>query len=138
MTTRSVGEVAKARFWAKVERGDDCWLWAGAKTNDGYGRVRIENRNLLPHRVSYEWAMGPIPDGLEVDHLCRNKACVNPAHLEPVTRHENQRRRAAVITHCPAGHEYDSRNTYVSPSGHRFCRACNRALQQRRAQARAA
>lgn len=131
MTARSVGGLAQTRFWAKVDRGPGCWVWTGGKTKDGYGRVRICDRNFVSHRVSYEWANGAIPEGLELDHLCRNKACVNPEHLEPVTRVENQRRRAAIITHCPAGHEYDERNTYVSASGHRFCRECGRQATRR-------
>ena len=83
------------RFWSKVNRTNTgCWDWVGALSH-GYGHFGIEGIIYRAHRVTYEWMVGPIPDGLTIDHLCKNKACVNPAHLEPVTIRENTRRWAA-------------------------------------------
>lgn len=123
------------RFWAKVDvRGeDDCWLWTAALATGGYGLYGVDQRMKLCHRFAYELLVGPIPDGLQIDHLCRNRRCVNPSHLEPVTCRENVLRgmsRAAVNarkTHCPQGHAYDDDNTYITPVGGRNCRACKRA-----------
>lgn len=120
------------RFWAKVEIGPGCWLWtaAGARSGNGYGRFHRDGRLLLAHRVAYEWLVGSIPDGLELDHLCRVRACVNPGHLEPVTLRENILRgespsaRNAVKSECPQGHPYDEANTYVDRTGRRHCRTC--------------
>jgi len=122
-----------ARFWAKVAKGapDECWLWTGAKA-DGYGRL-CRNRNwFYAHRVSFGMAGNVIPDGLQLDHLCRNRSCVNPVHLEVVSNWENTLRgqnhaaKLASVTHCPHGHPYDPTNTYVGVDGHRRCRACRR------------
>jgi hypothetical protein len=101
----------------------DCWTWAGFIRPDGYGKLR----GRQAHRVIYELLTGPIADGLELDHLCRQIKCVKPAHLEPVTREENMRRRAALNTHCKAGHGFTPDNTYVDLKGRRYCRACNNA-----------
>jgi hypothetical protein len=115
------------RFWAKVDKGDGtgCWLWTGTRWAKGYGQVRHQNRRLLAHRVAYELLVGPIPDGYQIDHLCRVTRCVRPDHLEPVTPLENARRAAAFITHCPSGHPYDEVNTRRTTDG-RHCKACNR------------
>jgi hypothetical protein len=121
------------RFWQKVEKTDTCWWWRGALTpQDGghfRGAFRVNGRLQKAHRVAYELVVGPIPDGLQIDHLCRNPQCVNPAHLEPVTGAENTRRadpnaprRAA--THCQRGHPFDEANTYRRPDGSRTCLAC--------------
>jgi hypothetical protein len=113
------------RFWPQVVKGPECWEWTGHQRN-GYGSIRAYGRQLGAHRVAYQLAFGPIPAGLTIDHLCRNKLCVNPAHLEPVTIGENVRRWARTITHCPTGHPYDEANTWTDRKGHRQCRACGR------------
>lgn len=79
-------------FTKYFEQGEGCWLWLGSLTDKGYGRFYMGGKRYLAHRYSYEHFVGPIPEGLEPDHLCRVPACVNPAHLEPVTRSENTRR----------------------------------------------
>lgn len=79
-------------FWSRVDKTDGCWLWTSTVVWNGYGQFRINNRRVYAHRFAYEQVVGPVPDGL--DHLCRNRRCVNPAHLEPVTRQENLRRGA--------------------------------------------
>lgn len=101
--------------WSMLDIGDwwDCWPYTGVLNSSGYG----------PHRRTFLAAGGYIPDGLELDHLCGNKPCCNPLHLEPVTPAENRRRRTAKITHCPQGHEYTPENTYVK-NGSRNCRKC--------------
>jgi len=111
---------------ALTRENGDCWEWIGVKTRDGYGKVTRRPRTWMVHRYVYETLVGPIPAGLTIDHLCRNRACINPAHLEPVTRKVNSERGSeAQRTHCPQGHPYDEANTYRSPRG-RFCRACGR------------
>ena len=106
---------------------DDCWEWIGRLTPQGYGR---DTGSGEAHRTTYQMWRGDIPEGLELDHLCRNRRCVNPWHLEPVTRAENVRRAGMTITHCKNGHEYTPENTYWRPGpggGARDCRACIRA-----------
>ncbi len=123
------------------EPNSGCWLWTGALNSCGYGSFRDGPTRVAPvrgaHVVSYEIYIGPVPDGLQLDHLCRVRSCVNPYHLEPVTQAENMRRgvatqRSAEVqrnkTHCPYGHEYAGANLYVFPDGkHRGCRACHAA-----------
>ncbi len=122
----------RERFWEKVHRTDTCWNWTAYKNTKGYGRFAVEaSRQVLAHRLAWEWENGPVPDGLELDHLCRNRACVNPDHLEPVTHTENVRRSAAARTHCRNGHPFDEGNTALS-QGHRRCRTCRNAAERAR------
>lgn len=100
-----------------------CWEWTGQRTAAGYGQYR---RNYT-HRLSYEQHVGAIPEGLEIDHLCRNRACCNPDHLEPVTHAENMRRGSfGMRTHCPRGHAYDA-----ASKGGRYCTTCKNALRRK-------
>ncbi len=128
-----LGVPADARFEAKVRRsGDGCWQWTGAIDTTGYGRFGASPGVVVgAHRWSYEHHVGPIPDGYQIDHLCRNRACVNPAHLEAVTQQENIKRQAAVRTTCPSGHPWDEANTRWY-RGYRRCRACDRQRNRKR------
>ena len=113
----------------EVDPVSGCWNWTGCKDAGGYGRISVDNAGVVAHRVSYELHVGPIPDGLELDHLCRNRGCVNPEHLEPVTAQENMKRAKALIVECPHGHPYDERNTLIERrrnSVARVCRTCKR------------
>ena len=121
-----------ARFWSKVDKSNECWLWLTATNLNGYGRFRLNGKTRLAHRVAYEFVVGEIPEGLQLDHLCRVRLCVNPAHLEPVTCLKNNHRGLSGVsnrskTHCPQGHAYDSSNTYVDKLNRRYCKACRKA-----------
>ena len=108
-----------------------CWIWRRAKTPAGYGEARLNGRTVYVHRVLFESAYGPVPEHLELDHVCRNRACCNPIHLEPVTHRENVLRgespmaQLARATFCAAGHEFTPDNT-ISIRGGRRCRTCKR------------
>lgn len=120
-------------FWSKVDKSGPCWIWTASLNAQGYGQVRRLGRNYGCHRVAYLLTHGSIPEGMQLDHLCRVRECVNPAHLEPVTNQENARRSPIMgrgqtyKTHCPQGHPYDEGNTYITPQGKRRCRQCSNA-----------
>lgn len=106
-----------------------CWIWTGYCSKKGYGAMPVDGRARGTHRLAYELLVGPIPDGLQIDHLCRVPACCNPAHLEAVTSRENTVRGVShngLKTHCKHGHPFDAANTYVTRRGKRWCRACGK------------
>jgi len=119
-------------YWQPDENG--CWIWTGPTDTKGYGQAPAGKRGLhkRAHRFVWEQERGPIPKGLELDHLCRVKLCVNPDHLEPVTHRENMRRshswagENARKTHCKRGHEFTPENIYWNSGGTRTCRRCTR------------
>lgn len=128
-------EAAAERFWQKVDKSGECWLWRGS-ARQGYGQINFRGIPMPAHRFAYELLVGPIPDGLVIDHLCRNPPCVNPAHMEPVTNEENLRRgerrnQFSDVTHCAKGHAYDVANTWHGRNG-RQCRTCNRERARQR------
>jgi len=128
------------RFWQKVEIQDNgCWEWMGNINWKGYGGLRFNGRWVKAHRFAYELLVGPIPEDLQIDYLCRNRRCVNPAHMELVTTQENTRRgihRNSVKTHCSHGHPFDLFNTYFQRNKEgvicRVCRACHRERARKR------
>lgn len=132
------------RFEARVhvEPNTGCWIWRGAiATPGGYGTMKVDGRTRLAHRLSYEYFKGQIHDGLDIDHLCRTRCCVNPDHLEAVTRQVNLNRgiiHNRTKTHCPKGHPYSGDNLLVRPHGNggkqRTCLACHREMGRVRAQ----
>jgi hypothetical protein len=125
------------RFWEKVDASGDCWEWVGAKIRTGYGHFGYAGRVQLAHRVVWQLLVGEIPDGLQMDHLCRNRACVNPDHLQPVTASENQirggsKRRSLYCGVCGSFKEH------TRPNGYRSCRPCAAARRTRWRRARGA
>lgn len=129
----------EARFWGKVNPAageNDCWEWNGVLLRNGYAIFQSEGKRVLAHRYSYELHVGPIPDGLVIDHLCRNRKCVNPEHLEPVTQGENARRGnsppalASRKDRCVRGHRYTPATTRINARGWRTCRLCANLLRR--------
>lgn len=141
------GTPLEIRFWQKVKKTETCWLWTGSTYVTGYGQIRDNKKLIRAHRLSYMWAYGDIPDGIEIDHKCHNedskclggwncvhRKCVNPNHLEATSKQENIKRgkcgeQHSRKTHCPQGHEYNLENTiletYKETFIRRHCRICN-------------
>ena len=133
MTNLSEPLTGPKNFWAYVagwQNPEICWEWCGAVSHNGYGYCSIYMYGTTrPNRFAYELLVGIIPEGLDLDHLCKNRLCVNPKHLEPVTRRENLCRSNNFIadnikkTQCPKGHDYDG----INSQGRRICKECQRA-----------
>ena len=122
---------AAVRFFSKVQKTKTCWIWTASKKSGGYGQFGFNGScSFFAHRFSYEYHKGPIPEGMTIDHICRNKSCVNPDHLEAVTNKENVLRGIGLAaqnarkTHCIRGHLFDEKNTYITKDGTRKCRKC--------------
>jgi hypothetical protein len=138
----SVGQRKPFEAMYQPEPNTGCWLWTHTVDAEGYGRYMLNYKAVLGHRESFRLARGFLPPkGMHLDHLCRQRSCVNPDHLEPVTSRENTRRgitaevnRAKQLakTHCPSGHAYDEANTALTRQGFRRCRICLAAQWQRR------
>lgn len=114
----------------------DCWSWVGPKRAGGYGRIKLDGKkDVLAHRWVYELLRGPIPRGLVIDHLCRNRTCVNPQHMEPVTARENTKRGDVgwrrYVVQCIRGHPLEGDNLFIAKSGKRSCRSCRRAAKRK-------
>lgn len=140
-SARGLGGTLLQRYWQSITfQTDGCWQWSGCIGRNGYGKLGHRGRTLLAHRLSYRIHVGSIPDGLELDHLCRNRWCVNPDHLEAVTHSvnvqrgngpESARRRSANATHCRNGHQITADSFFVlartragRPTTERVCKAC--------------
>lgn len=129
-----------ARFTAKyvVDETTGCWLWTAGLNGQGYGHFSLDGRMQRAHRVAYELLVGPVPEGLELDHLCRVRRCVNPAHLEAVTHRENTLRGDTVpasrakLTHCKRGHPLEPPHLRRTSNGSRRCWTCEKQLQRER------
>ncbi|MFB7860135.1 MULTISPECIES: HNH endonuclease signature motif containing protein [Actinomycetes] len=143
MTQQTIDLAAVQKLRNNSIRDGDCIIWTGCLNQTGYGTTKVNGKTQRVHRVAYELAKGAIPAGMELDHLCSVRNCINPEHLEPVSHTENLRRsfergisdgKFAGIspTHCPRGHEYSSENTYISPAKQKFqWRDCSKCRSRR-------
>lgn len=132
----SAGEKAEKRFWSRVNKGPECWLWVGGKGSAGYGQFYFEGRLQMAHRISWAWQNGRIEKGLVIDHTCRVRACVNPSHLRVVTQQVNGRENTSSphvalwkANKCAKGHELTEDNAYLTREKgimRKRCRECNR------------
>lgn len=136
---------SRERFESKIHKTADCWEWGGTIYNTGYGKFTVGKKAFLAHRYSYELYVGEVPEGLVIDHLCRNRRCVNPDHLEPVTNEENlfrglgYRIMNGMDDSCIRGHKYTEENTYWPPNGGGMrCRTCAREYDRNRKRKKAA
>lgn len=139
---KGAGAPPAERVLARIDQSQDCWVWPGSKTHNGYGTVSAappyveKPRPLLVHRVLYEHFVGPIPEGMDLDHICRVRLCCNPKHLEPVTRKTNANRgeksTRGLQTECAHGHAYPENAGYRS-NGYVYCLECNRIRWRNRA-----
>jgi hypothetical protein len=136
----------KLRLWSQVDRRspDECWPWTGRIDDKGRAAWQVgATKTARPYRMAYELEVGPIPDGMTLDHLCHtndpscygdsscpHRRCCNPAHLEPVTAEENSSRRKHRSDTCKRGHTFTPENTYINTKGHRVCRICKRSSQK--------
>ena len=138
MPNNRYGHTQRERLFSRllIDTVTGCVEWTGPRGRDGYGLAYSGGRTRRVHRAVYEMFAGLVPDGLVLDHLCRNQVCCNIAHLEPVTDRVNILRGAglpavnAAKTHCPQGHPYDNENTFWRRCGARLCRTCHRDLQR--------
>jgi hypothetical protein len=139
-TTETIPMDPMSIFLRYTEKADGCWRWTGYQTPEGRGVINFSSGKVFAYRLAYELLVGPIPEGLTIDHLCVNPNCVNPAHLEPVTLGENSLRGSGPAaqnkrkTHCHKGHPLSGDNLYNKPGGRRQCRRCiNERARLRRA-----
>lgn len=119
------------RFWPKLEKTNDCWLWRAAIDRYGYGKFNLNGKVIAAHRAAWELLRGPIPEGMEIDHLCRVRNCVRPDHLEPVSKTVNCYRGESFAaenrrkTHCSKGHPLAGSNVRITAKGYRICKQCD-------------
>lgn len=138
-------------IFARLDARGACWEWTGHRTHDGYGQATYGGKKWMSHRLLYTLLVSEIPEGMQLDHLCRNRACANPDHVELVTGSENTRRghhqgaitlptnsgiRESAKTHCPQGHPYSGDNVHIDRAGARRCRECDRIRARRNRAAR--
>lgn len=134
----STNKTWQEAFFSKVEKTTSCWFWGASKTHDGYGRFNRDSNHYMAHRFIYVKLIGPIKEGFVLDHLCRNRSCVNPIHLRQVTSYVNLTQNSLSPpainlnkTHCLRGHEFTEDNTYKQRGKNRLCRICMRAQKKK-------